>query len=100
MPRACPVETHVSSYTRLNPTIQMPRACPVEYSRSLLFSYERESSTAQGRGIQFCWLVDRCSRQRENSTGQARGIFATRGFAGKISRGDFPLDRINQIRLN
>jgi len=45
--------------------LQMPRACPVEFSRSLLFSWEREASTAQGRGIQIRWLEAACSSERD-----------------------------------
>jgi len=39
-------------------------------SRSLLFSCEREPSTAQGRGIQFCWLDDWYSGQRDTPRGK------------------------------
>ena len=35
--------------------LQMPRALSRGDSRLQLFSFERETSTAQGRGIQSCW---------------------------------------------
>jgi hypothetical protein len=73
MPRACPVETHVSSYTRLNPTLQMPRACPVECSRSLLLATNVNPPRLKAVASSFV-IVVRCSHQREYSTGQARGI--------------------------
>src|SRR6185503_12415541 len=63
-------ETMLSAH-RLGPTgwlctrvEKMPRACPVEFSCLLLFSFERETSTAQGRGIQLR-IEDRCSDDRE-----------------------------------
>ena len=59
MPRACPVEIHDGSYTESYPNSPDATGLPRGDSRSLLFSSEREPSTAQGRGIQFCWLVGR-----------------------------------------
>ena len=35
-----------------NQGLKMPRACPVEPHACSYFSFEREASTAQGRGIQ------------------------------------------------
>jgi len=60
MPRACPVEPHAHCYITHQKPIQMPRACPVEPHVRGYSSCERETSTAQGRGIQarfFSWCV-------------------------------------------
>jgi len=70
MPRACPVELHASSYTKPKPNSSDATGLSRGASRSLLFSGEREPSTAQGRGIQSCWWMDWCSGQRESPRGK------------------------------
>ena len=53
----------------------MPRACPVEFSRSLLFSWEREPPRLKAVASSFAGWQNPCIVQREDSTGQAPGIF-------------------------
>ena len=67
MPWPCAVEPHARRYDQQTRFVEMPRACPVESHAPLLTTYERhkpinvrrykrESTTAQGRGIdsEFC----------------------------------------------
>ena len=70
---ACPVELHACRYTNPTKIFRCHGLVPWRLTLAAI-SCERETSTAQGRGILLDRLRERCSDQRENSTGQARGI--------------------------
>ena len=65
----------------LSPTLEMPRDCPVEFSRSLLFSWEREPPRGKPVASSFGWQ-NRCSVQRKTP----RGKPVASSFAGWQNR--------------